>query len=163
MGIIEKASALLPTHRESQGRDRRSPQTQALALRDEFDRWLQRFFEEPWGHSVEYPGLAVSEIRDTDREVVVTVQVPGFDPSDLDVTVGRRTLAVRGERNEGNEVRRFVQRVTLADEVDVDRPQARVERGVLTIRFPRVGSAPVGRRIPVSSERNGASRQRASE
>jgi HSP20 family protein len=150
MGIIEKVSALLPSHRESHGRDRRPPQTQALALRDEFDRWLQRFFEEPWGHSVEYPGLAVSELRDSDGSVVVSVQVPGFDSSELDVTVGRRTLTVRGEHNEGDEVRRFLQRVTLPDGVDVDRAEAKVDRGVLTVRFPRTAPTPAGRRIEVS-------------
>ena len=150
MGITEKVSALLPSHRESHSRDRRSPQTEALALRHEFDRWLQRFFEEPWGHSVEYPDLALSELRDTDGSVVVSVQVPGFDASELDVTVGRRTLTVRGEHNEGDEVRRLLQRVTLPDGVDVDRAEAKVDRGVLTVRFPRSAPAPSGRRIDVS-------------
>ena len=150
MGIVEKVSALLPSHRESHGRDRRAPQTQALALRDEFDRWLQRFFEEPWGHSVEYPGLAQSELRDTGDATVVSVQVPGFEPSELDVTVGRRTLTIRGEHNQGGEQRRFVQRVTLPDAVDVERAEAKVDRGVLTVRFPRTAPAPAGRRIEVS-------------
>ena len=150
MGIIEKVSALLPAHRETQARDRRPPQTQALALRDEFDRWLQRFFEEPWGHTVEYPGLALAEVREADDAVIVSVQVPGFDTSDLDVTAGRRTLTVRGEHNAGGEVRRFLRRVTLPDGVDVDRAEAKVDRGVLTVRFPRAARAPAGRRIPVS-------------
>ena len=150
MGITEKLSALLPSHRESHARDRRAPQTQALALRDEFDRWLQRFFEEPWGHSVEYPGLGLSEVRDADDAVVVSVQVPGFEPSDLDVTVGRRTLTIRGEHNQAGERRQFEQRVTLPDAVDVERAEARVERGVLTVRFPRTAPAPAGRRIAVS-------------
>jgi len=150
MGIIEKVSALLPAQRDTHARDRRPPQTQALALRDEFDRWLQRFFEEPWGHTVEYPGLALSEVRETGDGVVVTVQVPGFEASDLDVTVGRRTLTVRGEHTQEGEVRRFVQRVTLPDGVDVDRAEANVDRGVLTVRFPRTAPAPAGRRIPVS-------------
>jgi len=151
MGIIEKVSALLPAHRETHARDRRPPQTQALALRDEFDRWLQRFFEEPWGHTVEYPGLALSDVRDTGDGVVVSVQVPGFEPSELEVTVGRRTLTIRGVHNEaGEEQRRFVQRVTLPEGVDVDRAEARVERGVLTVRFPRTAPAPTARRIQVS-------------
>jgi len=150
MGIIEKISGLLPAHRETQARDRRPPQTQALALRDEFDRWLQRFFEEPWGHTVEYPGLALAEVRETDDGVVVAVQVPGFETSELDVTAGRRTLTVRGERHEGGEVRRFLRRVTLPDGVDVDRGEAKVDRGVLTVRFPRSAQAPAGRRIQVS-------------
>jgi HSP20 family molecular chaperone IbpA len=150
MGITEKLSALLPSHRESHGRDRRPPQTQALALREEFDRWLHRFFEEPWGHTVEYPGLALSEVRETGDGVVVSVQVPGFEASDLDITVGRRTLTVRGEHNEEGEVRRFVQRVTLPDGVDVDRAEAKEDRGVLTVRFPRTAPAPAGRRIHVS-------------
>ena len=150
MGIIEKVSALLPSHRASHGRDRRAPQTQALALRDEFDRWLQRFFEEPWGHAVEYPALGHSEVRDTGDAVVVSVQVPGFEPSDLDITVGRRTLTLRGEHHHGDEVRRFLQRVTLPDGVDLERAEAKVDRGGLTVRFPRTAPAPAGRRIEVS-------------
>jgi HSP20 family protein len=150
MGIIEKVSALLPAHRVTHARDRRPPQTQALALRDEFDRWLQRFFEEPWGHTVEYPALAHSEVRETGDAVVVSVQVPGFEPSEIDVTVGRRTLTVRGEHKDGDEVRRFLQRVTLPDGVDVDRAEAKVDRGVLTVRFPRAAPASPGRRIQVS-------------
>ena len=80
MGIIEKVSSLPPTrseqmresdHDQEGDRERVAPQTQALALKDDFDRWLLRFFEEPWGYPIEYPGAGVPEVRDTDREFVV--------------------------------------------------------------------------------------------
>ena len=79
MGIIDKVSSLPPTrseqmresdHDQEGDRERVAPQTQALALKDDFDRWLLRFFEEPWGYPIEYPGAGVPEARDTEREFV---------------------------------------------------------------------------------------------
>jgi HSP20 family protein len=151
MGIMEKVTALLPARGEQQRHqlERRPAHTQALALKDDFDRWLQRFFEEPWGYAIDYPGLPLPEVRDTDRELVVSVEVPGFDPQDLDLNITPEGLIIKAQRREGNEERRLVQTVTLPDGLDLDKAEARVERGVLTVRFPRTAPASTARRIPI--------------
>jgi HSP20 family protein len=149
MGIIEKVTALLPARSDQQ--DRRAPHTRALALKDDFDRWLQRFFEEPWGHGIDYPGVALPEIKETDREFVVRVEAPGFDPSDLDLSFSRGSLVITASRREDGEEQTMVQTVSLPPDVDPDQADARMDRGELTVRFPRPQSSERTRRIPVSS------------
>jgi HSP20 family molecular chaperone IbpA len=78
----------------------------------------------------EYPPINVSR---SDDATIVDAACPGIDRDKLEVTV-----------------RRFLQRVTLPDGVDVDRAHANVNRGVLTVRFPRTAPA-AGRRIEVSA------------
>jgi HSP20 family molecular chaperone IbpA len=149
MGIIEKVTALLPTRSEQQ--DRRAPHTQALALKDDFDSWLTRFFEEPWGYTIDYPGIPLPEVRETDREFVVRVDVPGFDRSDLDLSLNRGALVIRAHRHEDGREQSMAHTVSLPPDIDPDEADARVERGVLTVRFPRRPSSAHTRRIPVST------------
>ena len=81
--------------------------------------------------------------------VIVTAQVPGVSPDQLDVTVHQDTVTMRGKREaeafEGEVVwhRRerpqgpFTRTVMLPFRVDADRVSARFERGVLTLALPR--------------------------
>jgi HSP20 family molecular chaperone IbpA len=152
MGIMDKVTALLPARGEQQQQrhqlERRPAHTQALALKDDFDRWLQRFFDEPWGYAIDYP-VPLPEVRDTEREFIVSVEVPGFDPKDLDLSITPEGLIIRAERRGGNEQRRLIQTVALPDGLDIDKAEARVDRGVLTVRFPRTAPASTARRIPI--------------
>jgi HSP20 family protein len=162
MGIIDKVTALLPA-RGGQS-DRASAAFDALALRDDLDRWVQRFFDEPWGLDVaRFPGVPVPEVRETDKELIVQLEVPGLDREDLDLEIAPNGLTIRGERREEkrdrrndalvSEVRygRFVETVPLPPGVDLERAEARVERGVLTVKFPKTESRPGTRRIPVTT------------
>ena len=162
MGIIDKVTALLPA-RGGQS-DRAGAAFDALALRDDLDRWVQRFFDEPWGLDVaRFPGVPVPEVRETDKELIVQLEVPGLDREDLDLEIAPNGLTIRGERREEkrdrrndalvSEVRygRFVETVPLPAGVDLERAEARVERGVLTVKFPKTESRPGTRRIPVTT------------
>lgn len=171
MGVLDKVSetlsSLLPARRERHDRQHELPPVGAevLALRDNLDRWLQRFFEEPWGLAgvgdfQMVPSISVDE---TDREFVVTAEVPGLDKADIELTVHRNTLIMRGEKQEEKEdIRgpgrvserqygRFVRTIPLPDDVDVERVEAHVRRGVLTVRFPKTGRRAEGRRVPVNT------------
>jgi HSP20 family protein len=161
MGIMDKVSALLPFRGERQ----ESPpaQAEALSLRDDLDRWLQRLFEDPWG----FPPLTEGrwrpsvDVRETDDELVVTADVPGFDRDDLELALTAEGLVIRGQKREEKKDRRkdgyvtearygsLVQVVPLPPGLDLDRAEARVRNGVLTVRFPRAGGRPGARRIPI--------------
>jgi HSP20 family protein len=171
MGIIDKVtdkvSSILPI-----GRERRNPQSEVapvgaevLALRDSLDRWLQRFFDEPWG----FPGIGQFELEpstnvdETDTDYVMTVEVPGLDPQDVDIAIRGNGLTIRGEKHEvRDDVRRdlrvserrygtFVRTLPFPDDADLERADARVERGVLTVRVPKREPRAAGRRVPVTS------------
>jgi HSP20 family protein len=162
MGIIDKISGLLPWRGE---RRTLSSATDGLALRDDVDRWLQRLLDDPWGlpAMVERGRIPSAEIDETDDEVVVTVEVPGFDRDELDLTITSDGLTVQGEKREetADERRgvyvaerrhgRFIQTVPLPSGVDVDRASARVSNGLLTVRFPRAGDRAGVRRIPIKT------------
>ena len=171
MGVIDKVTdrltALLPATRQ-----REDPRTdlppvgaEVLALRDNLDRWLQRFFDDPWGFpSVgEFQLVPAVNVRETDKEVVVTAEVPGLEKDDLDLTLTADGLLIRGEKREEQEHARgdwqvserrygqFVRTVPLPDNIDAERAEARVNRGVLTIRFPKRETGPRGRRLPIGN------------
>jgi HSP20 family protein len=151
MGILDKVTSLLPWRRQTA----RPAGSDAAALRDDLDRWLQRLFEEPQGfHALDAAaGMPAPSIRETEDDMVLTVEVPGFDRDDLDLTITPEGLTIRGEKQEerGDEYVHgsFVRTVPLPPGLDVDRAEARVARGVLTVRFPKVAARPGTRRIPV--------------
>ena len=80
---------------------------------------------------------------------IVTAQVPGVIPDQLDVTVHQDTVTLRGKREpeplgEDAVVQRqerplgpFTRTLVLPFRVDADRVSARFERGVLTLDLPR--------------------------
>jgi HSP20 family protein len=171
MGVIdkvtEKVSSLLPARRERHDLRHDLPPVSAevLALRDNLDRWLQRFFDEPWG----FPGLGdfqlvpSTNVDETDNDFVVTVELPGLEKNDIDLTVQGTTLVIRGEKREEREHDRrdvhvserrygsFVRTVPLPEGADFEHADARVERGLLTVRIPKGAARRDRRRIPVRS------------
>jgi HSP20 family protein len=163
MGIIDKVTALLPWRGERQKSP--PPRAEVVALRDDLDRWLQRVLEEAWG----FPTIAESRwtpsanVHETNDELVVTAEVPGLDRDDLDLTITPDGLTIRGEKREEREEKRkdyhlverqygnFVRTVPLPPGLDLDRAEARVKNGVLTVRFAKTGARPGTRRISVKT------------
>ena len=85
--------------------------------------------------------LLVDVYRSGD-EFIVEVDVPGVDPSKLDLTVERNMLSVSGERPARHDAdpllcerphARFSRQLYLGDAIDTDSVEASYENGVLTI------------------------------
>lgn len=93
---------------------------------------------------------------------VVTTEVPGIDPDDIDISVVDRSLTLRGVRQpeESKEEAsyhrrerwsgRFSRTIELPFAVEADKVAARFKKGVLTIDLPRAESDKP-RRITVTS------------
>ena len=96
------------------------------------------------------PALDVHEAKD---RFVVTVELPGIDPKDVDVSVEDSTLTVRGERRFSEELddenyhcveRRygsFSRSLTLPKAADGEKIEAVFDKGVLRIEVPKVEAA----------------------
>lgn len=109
--------------------------------------------------STEYPPL---NVRGNAETVYVSAELPGIDPSKLDLTVTGNALTIAGERSpetiDENDVvyrserpsGRFNRTVRLPYDVDNDQIGARYEKGVLTITLPR-SEATKPRKIQVQS------------
>jgi HSP20 family protein len=159
MGIIDKVTGLLP--RRNERSDDRATGGSVLALRHDFDRWFQRFVDEPW--SVVTGGterFAPSvDVRETPNQVIVTAEVPGLDPQDVELAVVNGALLIRGEKRETTEETRedvhvselrygsFARSIPLPRGVDPDKAEAEVKKGVLTVKFPKTNQT--AGRIPV--------------
>jgi HSP20 family protein len=159
---MDKVTALLPRRGE---RQRQQPaRADAMALREGFDRWLQQFFEDS-GQLAGMPARWAPSVdaRETDRELLVTAEVPGLDAEDIDLAITPEGLIIRGEKRETSEDTRagvyvaecrygsFVRTVPLPPGLDIDRAEARISRGVLTVRFPKVAARPGSGRIPIKT------------
>lgn len=101
--------------------------------------------------------LPAADVYQTDDELIVTIEVPGFAPEELAVEVAERELRVRGEHAEASErdgelrrrlERSFERRFRLPETADAGHLTARLECGVLVVRAPRVTAAGP-RRVPV--------------
>ena len=158
MGIIDKVTSLLPWRGGWQEPPHRAD---AIALRDDLDRWFERVMGEPaLGALRQTPSV---DVRETDNELIVTAEVPGLDRDDIALSITPEGLTIRGEKREESEDRRkdrvvaqsryerFVRSVPLPPGLDVDRAEARVKNGVLTVRFPKVDARPGARRIPIET------------
>jgi len=124
-----------------------------FSVRRDFDRLLNRFAGgagetlSAWAPSVD-----VEESRD---EIVVTAELPGVQPDDVNVTVENGILSISGEkrdeRQEGapessgymieRRYGRFERSFALPTSVAPEQVKAEFENGVLRIRLPKTEQA----------------------
>lgn len=100
------------------------------------------------------------DISETDKEYKLVADIPGVNPDDIDISMEKGVLTIKGERNtenveENENFRRverlsgtFYRRFTLPDSADADKIAAKSEHGVLTITIPKQEVA-LSRRIEV--------------
>ena len=104
-----------------------------------------------------FPGLVVApgfmpavEIDETEEQIVIELEVPGFDESELAVEVIDLTLIVKGSREIETETVEFERRFQLPAEVDTEKLDATYRKGVLTVHVPKLAPrAP--RSVPIAT------------
>ena len=122
-----------------------------VSLQDEMNRLFEDFFTDPWagrrGLREWAPALGVSE---DPEHVTVTAELPGIDGKDLEISVEDNILTLKGEKREETKrddenhhyVERrygsFMRRVQLPTKVDPDRADAAMNKGVLTLKRPKL-------------------------
>jgi HSP20 family protein len=122
---------------------------------------------QPGGGNTRIPRLNVTE---NDNEIVVTAEVPGVDPKDVQIEVDDDVVTLRAEARETREddasqvisYTRFFTQLPVPDDIDAEDITASSRNGVVTLRFPKQQQARSARRIPVSAgegEQGGASQQ----
>ena len=102
------------------------------------------------------------DVYEKDNEVVASVELPGMEKDDIDVTLTEQMLTIKAEKKKQEEIKdehyHRVERVhglvrrsiELPAGIDVDQVKASFKNGVLEIRMPRSHSeAGSGNRIAV--------------
>ena len=108
-------------------------------------RELDRLAEQTWS-GTRQPAMPMDAYRRGDH-FVVHFDLPGVDPSSIDLTVEKNVLTVSAERHwqpaEGNEVvvaerpqGRFSRQLFLGEGLDPDGIEATYDGGVLTVQVP---------------------------
>ncbi|MDJ0977586.1 MAG: Hsp20/alpha crystallin family protein [Erythrobacter sp.] len=105
------------------------------------------------------------EMRETEKEYLLSVELPGVQGEDVDISVDGDLLIVKGEKKEEREEQErdytvsersygaFERRVTLPPDCDVDGIGASSDNGVIAITIPRLRNAPASaRKIEISNK-----------
>ena len=107
------------------------------------------------GGTTRIPRLNVNE---TDKEIVVTAEVPGVDPNDVQIEIEDDVLTLRAEAREVREeddgqvvsYTRFFTQLPLPEEIEASSITASSRNGTVTLRFPKQQQERSVRRIPVT-------------
>lgn len=148
---------LIPWRNKSRSREQEegfSPMAPMTRLRDEMDRMFDRFTK-GWGfEDFDFPNLArwwgpAVDLSETDDEVIVTAELPGMDPKELEVSIAGNVLTISGQRKEEHEERHkgfyrserragnFRRSVQLPSWADANKISAEYENGILTVHLKK--------------------------
>ncbi len=118
-----------------------------------FDDFFRGFGIEPYfgrRNSTFSPHVDVTE---NDKEVKVSAELPGMDDKDIEVTLNKESLTIKGEKKEDKENRgkdyyhmersygSFSRVVPLPVEIDSGKAEALFRKGVLTVKIPKTAKA----------------------
>ena len=90
------------------------------------------------------------DLFETPVEVIVKTMIPGVRKDDIDISLSRDMLTIRGERKDEKTINEddyhyrelywgtFSRTVKLPHEVDIDKAEATESQGMLTLRLPRI-------------------------
>ncbi len=122
-------------------RGRKIAHTQQPVQEDQHGQWLEEEAEE---------GQLTVDVYQTPEEIVIRSIVAGVRPEDLEVSITRDMVTIRGSRQEHREVSEdnyfhkelywgsFSRTVLLPAEVEVEGAQASEKHGLLTVRLPKI-------------------------
>jgi len=121
------------------------PFREMVTLRDAMDRLFEDSVITQKGASV--PKI---DVKDKKNEIIVKAELPGITEEDLDVEVCDGVMTISGEKKEEKEEEKegyyykeshsgsFSRSFTLPSEVDEDKADADMDKGVLTITLPKI-------------------------
>ena len=93
------------------------------------------------------------DVKENDKEIVVSAELPGIEEKDIDLTISHNTLTIRGEKQSEtkNEEKgyqhiersygSFSRSIALPCEVHDDKANAVYKNGVLKITLPKTETA----------------------
>jgi len=93
--------------------------------------------------------VPMADIKETDEALIVTMDLPGIDRNDADITIFDDTLRVVAERNVEKEssescyykqertYSRFERAIDLPITIKADEAKAKLENGILEITLPK--------------------------
>ncbi|OHA88788.1 MAG: hypothetical protein A2653_03250 [Candidatus Zambryskibacteria bacterium RIFCSPHIGHO2_01_FULL_43_25] len=116
-------------------------ESSAISTNEDRKTWLEEEAEE---------GQLTVDMYETPNEIVIKTMVAGVKPDDLDVSITREMVTVRGRRMEDRTISgdnyfhkelywgTFSRTIMLPKEVDIDNAEAIEKHGLLIIKLPKM-------------------------
>jgi HSP20 family protein len=162
---------ILPKRKSSELSVRRDFDSPFEALHREMDRLFDSFASgitlEPLGWlGPRMGGFSPRlDVTEDEQAIKVTAELPGMDEKDIDVTLTKDSLILKGEKKAEKEDKgkgyyraersfgSFTRTIPLTAEIDEDKVEAKFTKGVLTIRLPKTIEAQAAyKKIEVKGE-----------
>ena len=101
--------------------------------------------ETPFG----FRGFPSVDVSETQKNVIVKAELPGMDAKDVDLSIEKGTLVIRGEKKQESEEKdenyhrversygSFHRSIPLPCKCDPDKVKAKYKNGVLTVTLPK--------------------------
>lgn len=155
------------SEREQEERGLAARQDPLLTFQQQMNQMFDDFFRgwglEPFGPSPEAGDLFSprADVAESDDEIKVSLELPGLEEEDIDVSLSRDVLTIRGEKRREEEEKgrnyyraersfgSFQRSVPLPAPVDAGKADAVFRRGVLTVTLPKVRMAEGRKQITV--------------
>jgi len=145
---------IVPWRNKTEEPGRHGEPTTFPSLRHQIDDLFERFVREPFGTHLSqmlggWGGALRTDLAESDEEVVVRTELPGVDPSEVEVNVSGTTLTISGEKKQESEEKgrnyhyaerqfgSFSRSIQLPACVDPDKVDATFKNGVLTIAIAK--------------------------
>ncbi len=103
-----------------------------------------------WSEEEEKDGELTVDVYQTAEMIMIKTMIAGVRPEDLDISITRDMVTIRGRREEEKTVRdedyfarelywgTFSRTITLPSEIDVDESEAIEKHGLLILKLPKL-------------------------
>jgi HSP20 family protein len=144
-----KLGSLIPWRDRSQLSIRDDVYDPFTAFRRDMDRMFDDFFTVFGAPALRSSANPTVDVTETEKDFIVTAELPGLDEKDFEVTLAGDVLTIKGEKKSAHEERNgdayyaerrfgaFARALRLPFEVKDEKVDATYEKGVLTVRVPK--------------------------
>lgn len=124
--------------------------TGSVSISDEMENSLPESREENWINNTPEEGELNVDVYQNQNEIVIKTMVAGVKPEDLDVSISRDMVTLKGKRESERTIAdddyfhkelywgSFSRTIVLPQEIDVDAAEAIEKHGLLIIKLPKL-------------------------
>lgn len=135
------------------GRDKRSffeRLTGSVSLPEEVEDTISEITNNTWVEQTPEEGELSVDVYQNQNDIVIKTMVAGVKPEDLDVSISRDMVTIKGKRESERTVAdddyfhkelywgSFSRSIVLPEEIDVDSAEAVEKHGLLIIKLPKL-------------------------
>ncbi|OGZ04491.1 MAG: hypothetical protein A2648_01480 [Candidatus Lloydbacteria bacterium RIFCSPHIGHO2_01_FULL_41_20] len=103
-----------------------------------------------WGEDAEEEGQLAVDVYQDPEEIIIEAMIAGVKPDDLNVSITRDMVTIKGRRQEINTIAEenyfykelywgsFSRTILLPHEIDIENAEASEKHGLLTLKLPKI-------------------------